>query len=1069
MKYNREQIRHNELKKFHQMFVKFLCLALFLGLYVPEGYAQNMNISGIVRTPDEVPMPGVSVKVAGTNNATVTDINGNFKLNKVMPGSVLTVSFLGMEDKLVTVNKETNRYIITLEEKATVLNEVVAIGYGKTKRGDLSGSVAVVKGEELTKSPVHSFDQALGGKIAGVQISSNEGQPGNQSNIIVRGVGSLTQDNSPLYVVDGFPLEDNLNDAINPEDIESISVLKDASATAIYGARGSNGVIIIETKKGKPGKSEINFSASYGFQEVTKTMKMMNAYEFVKYQLEVNEMLATADYIKPEEGIDLESYKSREIIDWQDRTFRRVPIQVYDLSVRGGTKNSHYSISGSYFNQKGIIVNSGYKRYQGRANFEQDVTSKLRVGANVNYSSASSYGQEASSYGTTGHSSTYLLYNIWGYRPIPSLSMSEETLIGETFDPGIDYSGQTYVINPVLSAENEYRYKIYKTLLLNVFSSYKFNRFLTLRVTGNYGTNTLTNKIFNNSSSRLGNPVFPSNIRGINGSYRNSLTENLSNANTLAYGRTFNRIHRLNATLGTTFSKRRVEIYGFESQQIPNENLGMSGIDEGTPYLSKAIETSNSLMSYFARLNYILRGKYIFTSTFRADWSSKFAKGKRWGYFPSAAFAWRFSEEKFMKNIRQLTNAKVRMSYGETGNNRVTDFPYLAQMVVTASTPYSFQNNTPTKGIVAGSPANRDLTWETAAQFDLGLDLGFFNNRIEFTADFYNKITRDLQLLANIPYYTGYPRAFRNIGKLRNRGIEFSLSTVNFDNKDFTWTTSFNISFNKNKVLALADDESWLKTSVGWGVNFNSTPLYYAEVGKPAAQFYGYIWDGNYQYSDFNQDENGNYILKDEVTTNGMSREKIQPGDIKYRDLDGDKVVDQNDLTILGNAYPVHIGGFTNDFRYRNFSLNVFFQWSYGNKIMNANRILFEGNTLRQINFNQFASYVNRWTPENQNNELYRTLGEGPIGVYSNRTLEDGSFLRLKTITLSYDVPQQILKNIKVRKMTWSLSAQNLLTFTKYSGMDPEVSVRNSALTPGFDYSAYPRAKNLVLSFKLLF
>lgn len=1069
MIHSQRLIRCRLSDRLRQNLFKFVFIIAFLGLSV-FAHAQGNNISGLVRTTDEVPMPGVSIRVVGSDKAAVTDINGNFTLSNVAPGAVLSVTFIGMEDQLVTIEKDVYRYIITLEEKSTVLNEVVAIGYGSSKRGDLSGSVSVVKGDELTKSPVHSFDQSLGGKIAGVQITSNEGQPGNQSNIVIRGVGSLTQDNSPLYVVDGFPLEDNLNDAINPEDIESISVLKDASATAIYGARGSNGVIIIETKKGTPGKSEINFGASYGFQEVTKKMEMMNAYEFVKYQLELNEVLASASYLKPAEKIDLDHYKTREIINWQDRAFRRSPMQVYDLAIRGGTKNSRYSISGSFFDQDGIIVNSGYKRYQGRANFQQDVTAKLRAGINMNYSSARSYGQEASSYGTTGHSSTYLLYNIWGYRPIPNLEMTEETLLGEVFDPGIDYSGQTYVINPVLSAENEYRYKIYNTMLFNSFLTYKFNPYLSLRVSGNYANYTLTNKMFNNSSSRLGNPVFPSNIRGVNGSYRNSLTQNLSNENLLMFGRTFNRIHRINASVGATFSQRTLEIYGYESQQIPNENLGMSGLDEGTPYLGRATETGSGLMSYLTRFNYILRGRYIFTSTFRADWSSKFAPGRRWGYFPSAAFAWRLSEENFIKGkIKDLTNAKLRISYGETGNNRVTDFPYLAQMGIYQASNYSFNNDTPSKGIVASSPANRDLTWETATQFDLGLDLGFFNNRIEFVVDLYDKTTRNLQLLANIPYYTGYPRAFRNIGKLSNRGLELSLNTVNFDTKDFTWTSNFNISFNKNKVLVLNDDEPWLKTSVHWGIHFNNTPLYYAEVGKPAAQFYGYIWDGNYQYSDFDEVGEGVYVLKEDVTTNGMSRDKIQPGDIKYRDLNGDKVVDEEDLTTLGDAYPIHIGGFTNDFRYKNFGLNIFFQWSYGNKIMNANRILFEGNTLRSINFNQFASYVDRWTPENQNNLLHRTLGEGPIGVYSSRTLEDGSYLRLKSLTFSYDIPQQLLRSIKLQNMTWSLSAQNLLTFTKYSGMDPEVSVRNSALTPGFDYSAYPRARNLVLGVKVSF
>lgn len=1039
------------------------------GIKAQEAPPTVKDITGLVVTPDDDPMPGASIRVVNTEKATVTDINGNFAIKNVKVGDVLHVTFIGMEDKLVEITSDIYRYIIRLEEKVTLLDEVVAIGYGSSKRGDLSGSVAVIKGEELIKSPVHSFDQALGGKVAGVRVTSNEGQPGVSSNIVILGVGSLTRDNSPLYVIDGFPVEDDMNDAINPQDIESINVLKDASATAIYGARASNGVIIIETKKGKIGQSELTFGASVGFQNVINKMEMMNAYEFVKYQLENNETYAAGEYISTEQGRDLDYYKNQPIIDWQDKTFRTAPMQIYDVAFRGGTRNSRYSLSGSFYDQKGIIINSGYKRYQGRGSYEQDFNDKLRIGVIANYSSAQSYGQEASSPGTAGHSSAYLMYNIWGYRPIPSLRITEETLLGQGFDPDLDYSGQVYVINPVFSAENEYRYRTYNTLIFNVFANHKITRYLTFRTTGNYAGYTLIREAFNNSSSRLGTPVFPSNIRGVNGSWIYSLTENLSNENTLRYGRTFKNIHRVDATIGATFSRRGVDRYGYEAQQIPNENLGMSGLDEGTPYKGYAGVSANGLMSYLGRFNYTLKGKYIFTSTFRGDWSSKFAPSRRWGFFPSGAFAWRFSDENFMKRFNHLTNAKLRISYGETGNNRVYDYAYMPKLIITENTPYSFNNETPSKGIVGGTPANHDLTWETAAQFDVGLDLGFFKNRFELIIDYYRKTTRNLQLLANIPMYTGYNRAYRNIGALQNSGLEISVNTVNFDTKDFTWTSNFNISFNKNTVLALADDEPWLKNSVNWGVNFNSTPLYYAEVGKPAAQFYGYIWDGNYQYSDFDEVSEGVYVLKEDVTTNGMSRDKIQPGDIKYRDLNGDLIIDEKDLTTIGDAYPIHVGGFTNDLRYKRISLNIFFQWSYGNKIMNANRILFEGNALGSQNLNQFASYANRWTPDNQNNTLYRTRGQGPIGIYSDRTLEDGSYLRLKSISLSYDIPISKLQKIGFKGLLISLSSQNLLTFTKYSGMDPEVSVRNSALTPGFDYSAYPRAKNLVLGLKATF
>ncbi len=1065
----------NLILKTFLIFIIFLLTPNGINLYastVRESNTQlnqQKRISGHVRGTDGTLLPGASVMIEGTTKGVISDMNGGFVINEAPENAVLVISFIGMKEQKVKIEEGKTHYVVVLEDKATVLDEVVAIGYGTSRRGDLSGAVSVVKGDQLTKAPVHSFDQALAGKIAGVQVSSNEGQPGQGMNIIIRGVGSLTQSNAPLYVIDGFPVEDDMNDAINPEDIESINVLKDASATAIYGARGSNGVIIIETKKGTVGQQELSFSASYGFQEVVKKMDMMNPYEFVKYQLERNATYATAEYLKEDEGITLESYKSKKPINWQNETFRVAPMQVYDVAFRGGTKNSRFSLSGSYFDQLGIILNSGYKRYQGRLFFEHDFNSKLRIGATANYSSAESYGQEASSYGTTGNSSSYLMYSIWGYRPVVGLNTSEDVLLGEPFDPEQDYSGQNYIINPVFSAKNEYRFKTYNTLLLNAYFTYKFTPYFYLRSTFNHSAYTLTNELFNNSSSRLGNPRFPSNIRGVNGQWINSLTSHLSNENTLSYARTLNRIHRVEGTLGATFSRRNVGRFGFASQQIPNESLVMSGLDEGIPYETYASESGWGLMSFLSRFNYIYRGKYIITATMRADGSSKFVPGKRWGYFPSAALGWRMSEEGFMKEIDNLSNAKLRISYGETGNNRVSDFAYMSQMAVTSAVSYSYNNNTPSKGIVPVAIANEDLTWETAAQFNVGYDLGLFNNRVELILDYYDKTTRDLQMYSNIPFYTGFSNAYRNIGKLRNSGFEISLNTVNFNSKKFTWTSNFNISFNKNKVLGLSDDEDYLLSSVGWGVNFNSTPLYIAEIGQPAAQFYGYKWDGNYQYDDFNEVSEGVYVLKDEITTNGMSRDKIQPGDIKYRDLNDDKVVDSEDLTVLGNAYPIHIGGFTNEFRYKSLTLNVFFQWSYGNKIMNANRMLFEGNTLTAQNFNQYASYIDRWTPENQNNTLYRTGGQGPIGVYSDRTLEDGSYLRLKSVSLTYNLPDKIIKRLSLKNLSFNLSSQNLFTLTNYSGMDPEVSVRNSALTPGFDYSAYPRAKNLVLGVKATF
>jgi len=512
------------------------------------------------------------------------------------------------------------------------------------------------------------------------------------------------------------------------------------------------------------------------------------------------------------------------------------------------------------------------------------------------------------------------------------------------------------------------------------------------------------------------------------------------------------------------FMERVRKGYGLGGYLIPFDDLGIIGMDNGLPSPNSVTYTDERLNSVFGRFNYDYRSRYLLTGTIRADGSSKFSPENRWGYFPSGAFAWRIKNEKFLKPVEAISDLKLRLGYGTTGNNRVGDYAYMSTIAFSTSNSYSFGNSEPTIGFAPALLGNRDLKWETSHQANIGLDIALFDNRLELVVDAYRKNTKDLLLYANIPYHLGFSRTYKNIGEIQNDGLEFTLITSVVESKHFSWRSNFNITFNRNKIIALTNDQNKMLSAVTWDTQHNPSYLYTAEIGKPAAMFIGYVFDGIYQYEDFDQVGN-NYVLKKGLPDNGGT---VQPGSIKYKDLNGDGTVNQFDEAIIGNPMPKHIGGLTNVFDYKGFNLNVFFQWSYGNQLFNANRIYFEGGRPAN-NRNQFATYANRWTPENPSNEYFRANGQGPAGRYSSKYIEDGSFLRLKTIALSYSIPTRLINITGIRSLLLTATAQNLKTWTNYSGPDPEVSVRNTILTPGFDWSPYPRATILVFGIKANF
>ena len=1013
----------------------------------------------VVDNEDGEFLVGVHVQVKeDKKRVAVTDKDGKFSI-RAAATETLVFTYIGYTAQQVQVSsfKETVR----LKQSITGLNEIVIVGYGEVKRKDITGAVAEVKMEDLAKAPVASFDEALAGRIAGVQVSSNEGQPGAEMNIVVRGGNSLTQSNSPLYVIDGFPIEDFSNAAINTDDIASISVLKDASATAIYGSRGANGVIIIETKKGKTGGAVISYNGYAGVQNVTKEMELMNPYEFVKYQTERDpDGMVRTYFTNP--GFTLEDYENTENIDWPDMLFRTALMQNHNLSIRGGSEQTKYAFSGSIFGQNGVIINSGYDRYQGRVVVDQTINKKLKIGININYSKDKNYGALSSAQAASSRAySTYLMYRVWGYRPLT---------IGNDFDAFNDLfdseEEDNRIMNPIIGTKNELRQQFRTNIMTNAYATYAIRDNLTLNIRGGLNSRLTRNESFNNSKTFRGFPS-ASNLKGVNGSFSDLDLNDWVNENTLTYKKKLNKDNSFDITAGFTIQGTSASTYGYESTNIPNEELGLVALQLGIPSSVTSFKSRNTLMSYLGRVNYNFKSRYLFTASFRADGSSKFAPENRWGYFPSVAFAWQMGKEKFLKKLSFVSDAKFRVSYGVTGNNRVNDFVRYLSLNLTDY--YSFANEIPAYAATIDNLGNDHLKWERTTQADIGYDLSLFKNRINLAIDLYSKTTSDLLLNSNLPNSSGFNKVYKNVGKIRNNGLELSLSTVNIKTKAFSWQSDFNISFNNNKILALADGETNILSTVNWTGDFANSYLYLARIGGPAASFFGYVWDGNYQYEDFDLQQNGTYKLKNTVPTNGNDRSVIKPGDIKYVDQNGDGVLNDQDRVVIGRALPIHTGGFNNNFTYKGFNLNVFFQWNYGNDIYNANRIIFEGNFTNRQNLNQYATYQDRWTPENQSNTQFRIGGQGPAGVYSSRTIEDGSFLRLKTVQLGYTFPKPVMKQLKMKSIELYVAAQNLYTWTNYSGMDPEVSVRNSTLTPGLDYSAYARNRTITMGVKATF
>ncbi|MBU3853909.1 MAG: TonB-dependent receptor [Candidatus Phocaeicola excrementipullorum] len=1035
-------------------FALTLC-ALLLTVCV---YAQK-TLNGVVLDEQDMPLIGATVAFSGKTGGTVTDMDGKFTL-KVKVGDKLTFSYIGYQTKTMTF-KGQNNITVRLEPDNKLLDEVVVVGYGSMKRSDLTGSVASVRGEDLIGYQSSSVAGALAGQVAGVQITQTDGTPGSGFNINIRGVGTLTGDASPLYIVDGFQVDDieYLSDA----DIESIEVLKDASSSAIYGARAANGVVLITTKQGTVSKPTITYNGSATYRHISKKLDVLSPYEFVKLQGEINSQYLNTYY---REGNDedgnpyryqtLDDYIGVEPVDWQDETFNPTWSQSHSVSLTGGTDQSKYAGTFSRYVEDGIFNNSGFDKTTFKLRFDQKLSKSLSFNAQVNYSMTNRRGQ-----GTSGDSGRFnMLAQILTARPTAGLRMTNEEFLATAIDPELLESGESLAqVNPVMQTENVTNNRKAEMWSGNAAVKWEIIKGLTANVSGTYRTTNTRADVFYHDGSKEA-------YRNGQSPYGQSqMTREVSwtNSNTLTWKQKIKK-HSYDVMLGHEIVFRGTEYLLGQSMDFPFDNLGNDNLGVGaTPSRVTSSRSDNKLLSFFARANYNYNDRYLLTATMRADGSTRFSAKNKWGYFPSFSAAWRISEENFMKGIDWISNMKLRFGWGLVGNDRISNY---LSLDLYETTKYGVGNQVVTV-LTPKQLRNSNLKWEASSTVNLGLDLGFFDNRLNVTADFFIKNTKDLLLAQSLAHVTGFESQMQNIGKIQNKGIELSLTSSNIERKNFTWQTNFNISFIRNELKALADGVDAMYARSGFDSNFTAYD-YVAMVGESLGLIYGYEFDGIYQSDDFyTSASTGELILKPGVTDNQRYTEGVEPGVVKYKDQDGDGVITTNDRTVIGNALPKWYGGITNTFNFYGVDFSFMFQFNYGNDVYNATRLFSTQSRLGRKNM--LAEVADRWSPTNASNNVPKYDGYITNDVYS-RFVEDGSFLRLKTMTLGYTFPREWTKKFKVSKLRVYAQAQNLFCITGYSGYDPEVSMAASnPMTPGLDWGAYPKSRIFTVGLDLQF
>jgi len=1014
--------------------------------------SERATITGNVKDNLGEPLPGVTIIIEGTTQGTVTDVDGKYNIS-ASEGDVLVFSFMGFESRKVTVGNQ-SVIDIQLSEDLESLEEVVVVGYGTQKRKNLTGSISSINKETLKEFPVSSVEQALQGNAAGVLVSQTGGSPGAAVSVRVRGIGSINGSVEPLYVIDGVPVENaafgGSGDATNPQpgnsplamlnpgDIESIEVLKDASATAIYGARGANGVVLITTKRGESGRSTVTYDGYVGLQEPTNTFDVLNAREYMKLQ---NEFASNDNEEIPYPNIDQIVSQIGEGTNWQDEFYRVAIIQNHQISVSGGSEKTKFFISGNYFNQKGIVPNTEFERISFRTNLDHQISNKFTTGFSLTLSNFKNNNLPG------GNAGASPLTNVLTYSPLVPVR-NEDGLFEDFIDPN---SG-AFISNPIGMV----------TEVTNTTNTFRpiGNLYLDYFITDNlkFKTNLGLDFTFQNGEFYLPRTVQRGRELGGRAGISYDNRTNIVWENTLNYNKVINNKHQFDVLLGQMLQTSSRTSRSFGAQNFPNDVLGANVIENGEVFERPSSNIVKwAIISYLGRINYGFDDRYLLTLTMRADGSSRFGTNKRFGYFPSGAFAWRFINEDFVSKSGILSDGKLRVSYGVNGNqDGIGAYDRFARL---ASRDFAYaigEGNSIAQGFAPVSIANVNLGWEETRQLNIGANIGLWDNRISIEADYFVKNTTDLLFAVPLPLsaFVG-SNVIRNVGELRNSGLEFLVNAEVVQKTDFNWNVNFNISTISNEIISLPDGNDITYFSL-----LGASNIGILREGSSFPSFYGWNAEGIFS----NQEEVNNHFFIDESGDRVLIQPNAQPGDVKYSDISGpegvpDGRIGTEDRTIIGSSLPRYFGGVRNQFSYKNFTFSFFMNFSVGNDVVNYNRWQL-ANVNRGIN--QFAEVKERWTPENPNTTVpaARTQRSAENAIDS-RFVEDGSFLRLRDVTFNYRLSGNALDKIRAQSANFYLKGSNLLTFTRYTGIDPEANSfnPNSSNLSGIEVSAYPMVR----------
>ena len=1017
---------------------------------------QDIPVSGTVTQGDGTGLPGVTVLVKGTSIGTSTGADGSFSLS-VPEGSTLVFSSIGFKRQEIAVTGATSSLVVRLVEDNESLNEVVVVGYGTQNRQSLSTAVVSVGGAALARQPVAGFDQALQGQAAGVQVQAPSGAPGAGIQVRVRGSATLSLNASPLYIIDGVPVlpdyqqeitnnSQRLNplNTINPNDIESIDVLKDGAAAAIYGVRAANGVVVITTKHGKVGQSQVGFNTYVGRQYLRKKYSVLNARQFAQ---EYNDILGGAGlppaFADPNNPVNNDPTHPNDTgpydTDWQDAVYRPASMQSYQLNASGGTEKTRYYLGGGYFKQDGISLNSGFDRYNFKINLEQSISTKLRTGLNLNTSRSHTNGSTRSESGI-GSSGTVLGV----LSQIPTI-------------PIYNADG-TYSINPFQKFDNpvgNLRETSNQAVVYQVIGNLygEFDILKNLRVRSSVGIDYRTQS--ENQFTSINYPGTSSSDPATLGSASTANNNQAIwlNENTVTWNPNFGEKHHLTLLAGESQQASNrftsgATVRGFSTNAVPYLNAGTTV--SGIPY---SYADSWALLSFFGRATYDYDNRYFVQASLRDDGTSRFTNKYRFGLFPAVSVAWRVSKESFFPQSGPLSDLKVRASFGSNGNQEIYTYQRFSQYGLGSN--YQGTGSSVSGGITQTQIGNDQLHWERTYQYNAGLDVGMFGNRLNLTFDIYNKHTRDLLLNVPLPVSAGIDNlgVFQNVGSVENKGIEIGLNTTNVEARDngFGWTTNFNVSGNRNKVLDLGTVVNAENQVVPRVIIDPNHPYSISQVGAPLGAFYGWEMLGIVQ-----SNADGAALPKQ----NGQT---LVAGDVQFADLNGDGVVNDDDRKIIGNPNPKAFAGVTNNFTYKGIELSVFFQGTFGNDVYNQTRQVLES---QSDPLNQSTRVLNHWTPTNTNTDIPRPVRNDPAGNnrFSNRWLESGSYVRLKNLTLAYNIPTALSKRAAIQTLRVYATAQNLVTWTHYLGYDPEVNANfNNTTSFGVDYGVYPQTRTYTL------